>query len=228
MKRTLENVVTLVLVVCALVVTVAVVRKEFTARGGSPTADEPREINGWRDLTSAGIWLGSRDAPVVIVEFADFQCPFCAVAARSLRELRSRVDEVAILYRHFPLDAIHPHATDAAIAAECAAAQGMFEAYHDLLFAEQRAIGSIEWTDFGERAGVPSDVRILDLYGRELVVEPGRGGSARSPMGRTPVDAVHHRQRHASTGNAGPRDAPDPCGSRAEGDGREDSVVASD
>lgn len=157
MKTTIEKAVTLVLVVCALVVTVAVVRKEFTARAGSPIAEEPREINGWRDLTSAGIWLGSRDAAVVIVEFADFQCPFCAVAARSLRELRrSRADEVAILYRHFPIDAIHPHATDAAIAAECAAAQGMFEAYHDLLFAEQRAIGSIEWTDFGERAGVPS------------------------------------------------------------------------
>lgn len=157
MRKKFENALTLVLVACALVVTVAVVRKEFAAPAGSPISDEPRRIDGWQELMGAGIWLGSTDAAIVVIEFADFQCPFCAVAARSLREIRSRSgEEVAVLYRHFPLDGIHPHATDAAIAAECAAAQGVFEAFHDLLFAEQEAIGSTEWTDFGERAGASS------------------------------------------------------------------------
>ncbi len=62
-----------------------------------------------------------------------------------MRQIRSQYgDQVAVVYRHFPLTSIHPHAWRAAVAAECAGAQGKFEAFHDVLFDEQEAIGSRE------------------------------------------------------------------------------------
>jgi predicted DsbA family dithiol-disulfide isomerase/uncharacterized membrane protein len=86
---------------------------------------------------------GATDATVAIVEFSDFQCPYCVQAFRDLHELvRSRPD-VSIVFRHFPLDAscntqvqhtIHPDACLAACAAECAGQQGRFWEYHDVLF----------------------------------------------------------------------------------------------
>ena len=101
--------------------------------------------------------MGSVSAPVVVIEFADFQCPFCGRAAENLREFRAAyAGEVAVVYRHFPLTAIHDHAMEAAIASECAAAQERFESFHDRLYQEQDSIGSKDWVAFAEEAGVPS------------------------------------------------------------------------
>jgi uncharacterized membrane protein/predicted DsbA family dithiol-disulfide isomerase len=86
---------------------------------------------------------GSTDAPVAIVEFSDFQCPFCVQAFHDLRELLRTRPEVSVVFRHFPLDAscnagvrrsLHPDACLAACAAECAGQQGRFWEYHDVLF----------------------------------------------------------------------------------------------
>lgn len=165
-----KNLATITLVLCAVLVTAAVVKREFFA---SPLADEgPRVIADWRGLSAPGQPLGPRDAPVVIVEFADFQCPFCATAARNLRELRSRVgDQVAVIYRHFPLMSIHPFAWDAAVAAECAGEQGRFEAFHDALFASQEDIGHKEWGIFAEEAAIPSPAQFADCLGQEWATE---------------------------------------------------------
>lgn len=106
--------------------------------------------------------LGDPDAPVKIVEFSDFQCPFCAHVQSHLTVLRQRhPDKVAIVYRHFPLSAIHPHAVTAGIAAECAGEQGRFESYHDVLFQGQEALGVRPWNDFAAEAGV-ADVERFD------------------------------------------------------------------
>lgn len=153
MKKVVANVVTAVLVVCALLVTVAVTRREFMASSAPPALDRrsagPRPVDDWQALATAGLWLGSPEAPVVVIEFADFQCPFCAVAAENLREVRSRYgDAVAVVFRHFPLEHIHPHTHSAAVAAECADAQDRFGAFHDLLFARQDEIGETPWTQF--------------------------------------------------------------------------------
>lgn len=123
----------------------------------SETATPPltAEVPEWRSFAASGQRIGPADAPVTIVEFSDFQCPFCAVAAETLRDLRERFgDSIAIVYRHFPLTEIHPHATAAAIASECAAEQGRFEAFHDALFASQDSIGRVDWTWFASRAGL--------------------------------------------------------------------------
>jgi protein-disulfide isomerase len=78
---------------------------------------------------------GLAEAPVVIVEFSDFQCPFCRKALSALDKVRAAYPkDVKLVYRHFPIDIIHPQARLAAQAAECAGAQGRFWEYHDGLF----------------------------------------------------------------------------------------------
>jgi protein-disulfide isomerase len=81
---------------------------------------------------------GSPNAPVTIVEFSDFQCAFCKQVTPTLAEVLSKyAGKVRLSYRDFPLRQIHPQAEKAAEAARCAAEQGKFWEYHDLLFANQ-------------------------------------------------------------------------------------------
>ncbi|HEX8392660.1 MAG TPA: thioredoxin domain-containing protein [Longimicrobium sp.] len=144
-----------VLVVCAVVMTVAVAKREFIARAAEPPS-VARRLVGAERLADTGRVMGRATAPVRVVEFSDFQCPFCAQMQAALRNVRARhPDRVAVVYRHFPLDAIHPHARTAAMAAECAGEQGRFEAYHDALFAGQEAIGTRGWDRFAAEAAVP-------------------------------------------------------------------------
>ena len=82
--------------------------------------------------------IGPDHAPVTVVEYGDFECPNCKQAAPAVKLLLERFSEqVRFVYRHFPQEALHPHALHAAEAAECAAAQGRFWPMHDLLFANQ-------------------------------------------------------------------------------------------
>lgn len=86
--------------------------------------------------------LGPEDAPVTIVEFSDFQCPFCT---RFYQETYQRVldtyeGQIRFVYRDFPLTQIHPEAFQAAMAAECADDQGRFWDYHDILFQNYQAL----------------------------------------------------------------------------------------
>jgi len=83
--------------------------------------------------------LGSPDAPVVVEIWSDFQCPYCGLAARNLKTIEDeyvKTGRVRLVYRHFPF--IGEESRWAAQASECAAAQGKFWTYHDLLFAHQK------------------------------------------------------------------------------------------
>jgi protein-disulfide isomerase len=80
---------------------------------------------------------GAAGAPVTVVEFSDFECPFCKQTHPTLKQLLERYpDKVRLAYRDFPLDSIHPQARRAAEAARCAQDQGKFWEYHDVLFAQ--------------------------------------------------------------------------------------------
>jgi protein-disulfide isomerase len=95
------------------------------------------------EVGSDGPSLGPADAAVTIVEFSDFQCPFCKRALPILRELRERYpDDVRIVYRHFPIESIHPHAREAAEASLCADDQGGFWPFHDRLFQSPEALAT--------------------------------------------------------------------------------------
>jgi protein-disulfide isomerase len=82
-------------------------------------------------------WTGGKDAPVTIVEFSDFQCPFCRAAENSLKVVKQKYgDRIRLVYLDFPLG-MHAHAMDAARAGRCAAEQGKFWQLHDAMFADQ-------------------------------------------------------------------------------------------
>ncbi|MFC5462416.1 DsbA family protein [Massilia niabensis] len=81
---------------------------------------------------------GNREAELVLIEYADFQCPYCARAHKALTSLQQQHgDRVALVYRHLPLTDLHPFAQPAAEAAEAAGAQGKFWEMHDALFENQ-------------------------------------------------------------------------------------------
>ena len=84
---------------------------------------------------------GPLDAPVTVLEYGDFECPYCGQAEPVLRELLRQHGEVAYVWRHLPLNDVHPSAQQAAEAAEAAAEQGAFWEMHDLLLDRQDALG---------------------------------------------------------------------------------------
>ncbi len=85
--------------------------------------------------------VGPADAPVTLVEYGDYQCPYCAAARPVLEELVERAaGKARLVFRHYPLDSVHPLAQRAAEAAEAAGAQGRFWEMHDRLFSHQERL----------------------------------------------------------------------------------------
>lgn len=98
---------------------------------------------------------GERDAAVTIVEFSDFECPFCVRVQPTLERIMEQyAGRVRLVYRHFPLTAIHPQAWTAAEASLCAGEQDRFWEFHDLLFAEQHAVSVPDLKEKARRIGL--------------------------------------------------------------------------
>jgi protein-disulfide isomerase len=101
---------------------------------------------------------GERDAPLELLMFGDFQCPFCLGAQSVLRRVRERLDErLVFAFRHLPIVERHPLAPLAAEAAECAAAQGRFWEYHDALFQAQPKLSRETMLAVGRDLGLDAD-----------------------------------------------------------------------
>ena len=99
--------------------------------------------------------LGPEHAPVVVVEYGDFQCPTCKQAAPTVRLLLERfANRVHFAFRHFPLEQAHANAMAAAEAAESAGEQGKFWEMHDLLFANQEHLSPKNLHSYAERLGL--------------------------------------------------------------------------
>ena len=111
-----------------------------------------------KTVAAVGYALGPESAPVTIVEFSDFQCPYCSRVVPTLKELAARYPEqVRIVFRHLPLD-FHAQARGAAQASICAGQQGQFWEYHDLLFANQRAMGRDQLSSYATGLGLDMEL----------------------------------------------------------------------
>jgi Na+/H+ antiporter NhaA len=112
---------------------------------------------------------GPVDAPLTLVEYGDFECPFCAKATGAAREMRERFgDELRYVFRHLPLPDVHPHAELAARAAVAADRQGHFWEMHDLLFIHQDELGLEDLISYASRLGLDVDDFLDDLHSPEV------------------------------------------------------------
>lgn len=148
-------------VACLLVLTVS---SFFPRDRIEPTAssENPEPVSNWESLTSGGHRRGPSDAPVTIVSFVDFECPFCRTfALETERKIaRKYQGKIALVVRHLPLS-YHRFAEPAAIAAECAAAQERFTQMYDVLYTKQDSLGLKGFREFAGEAGV-SDFAAFD------------------------------------------------------------------
>ena len=116
------------------------------AAGPAVVAAAPRDVAIRKDDPARG---GSR-AAVTVVEFSDFQCPFCSRAVQPVKELESAFgSDVRVVWKHLPLS-FHPNAMPAAIAAEAARQQGKFWEMHDKLFANQQALSEAAYVQYAK------------------------------------------------------------------------------
>jgi protein-disulfide isomerase len=144
---------------CVIVLTGAVLYGEFVDSGSRPSlarsraGDVARLARAEPPLPTEPVSLdgaavkGHREAPVAIIEYSDFQCPFCArFAIDTLPKIDKRyiaTGKVLMAFRHLPLEAIHPFAVDAGASAECAGQQGRFWDMHDRLFQNPRQLDPV-------------------------------------------------------------------------------------
>jgi protein-disulfide isomerase len=107
---------------------------------------------------------GPADAAVTLLEYGDYECPFCGAAYPIVKEAQSRMgDRLRFVFRNFPISTSHPHAEQAAEAAEAAAIQGRFWQMHDLLYENQKRLDDADLHDYAEQLGLDVDAFDGDL-----------------------------------------------------------------
>jgi protein-disulfide isomerase len=107
---------------------------------------------------------GSPDAPVTLVEYGDYECPYCGEAYPIVNEIQERMGgRLRFVFRNFPISTSHPHAEQAAEAAEAAAAQGRFWEMHDHLYEHQRDLQDDHLRSYAQALELD-----LDLFDKEL------------------------------------------------------------
>jgi protein-disulfide isomerase len=146
---------------------------------------------------------GPADAPVTLLEYGDFECPYCGQAYPIVKAIQERLgDRLRFVFRNFPLANAHPHAEHAAEAAEAAAAQGRYWEMHDRLYEHQRALDDAHLQEYARDVGL--DVERFDRemeagrY-RERVREDFLSG-VRSGVNGTPtffINGVRHDDSYA-------------------------------
>lgn len=153
-------------VVFAVVALAGIAALGYAVAGrGGQVATEPVELAGMQDMralveTAKGVTIGESSAPVKLIVFSDYQCPWCGVFASRVKPLLEanevKAGKLQIVFYDFPLGGGHKHSFVAARAARCAADQGRFWEYHDVLFGQQSrwsAKAATPLAEFEEYAG---------------------------------------------------------------------------
>jgi Na+/H+ antiporter NhaA len=143
---------------------------------------------------------GPAGAPVTIVEYGDFECPYCGQAEPVIREVLSDFADVAYVWRHLPLNDVHPHTQLAAEAAEAAAAQGAFWPMYDLLLTHQDALEEADLLGYAEQLGLD-----LERFARDLETHAGAARVAEdvdsadlSSVSGTPTFFINGRRHYGA------------------------------
>lgn len=146
---------------------------------------------------------GPEDAPVTLVVYGDYQCPYTRRALQAITRLEHRVgDRFRLIYRHFPLREIHPNAQAAAELAEAAGARGKFWEMHERLFARQDDLDPFHLSAYATELGIAdeeSDWQVEAGHRYADRVEEDLQGGLRSGVGGTPtiyVNGWRHRGAH--------------------------------
>jgi Na+/H+ antiporter NhaA len=109
-------------------------------------------------------YRGPVDAPVTVVEYGDFECPYCGRAEPVVRELLQEFGDIRYVWRHLPLSDVHPNAQFAAEASEAAADQGAFWEMHDLLFQHQDALTPGDLVEYAGQLGLDAERFMEELH----------------------------------------------------------------
>jgi protein-disulfide isomerase len=133
---------------------------------------------------------GPIDAPIKLLEYGDFECPFCGRAYPIVEIIRHELgDSLCFAFRHFPLATMHPHSERAAEAAEAAGAQGRFWEMHKLLFENQNALENEDLARYAAKLGLDAKHLIAEVLSgahSERIMEDFRSG-ARGGVNGTPT-----------------------------------------
>jgi protein-disulfide isomerase len=143
---------------------------------------------------------GAPDAPVTLVEYADFECPYCGQAESAVRDLLAGSGDVRYVWRHLPLTDVHPNAHKAALAAEAADRQGAFWPMHDLLLSHQGALTPQHLVSYAEGLGLDVERFTEDLrrHTGEGRIAEDMEQAANSGVVGTPTFFVNGRRHHGA------------------------------
>jgi protein-disulfide isomerase len=144
---------------------------------------------------------GPRDAAVTLVEYGDYQCPYCGAAYPIVKEAQERMgDRLRFVFRNFPITTSHPHAQQAAEAAEAAGAQGSFWEMHDLLFENQKRLRDSDLRGYAEHIGLAVDrfAEELAQHTHEPRVREDFMSGVRSGVNGTPTFFINGARHNGS------------------------------
>jgi len=158
-KDSIWKVATFVLVIALVVVIIFATGGKTTGDVVDPDSKDSATGSVKVQIEKNDPVLGNKNADVAIVEFSDFECPFCERAySGAIADFKQSnyftSGEVNLVFKHFPLNSIHPQAQKAAEAAECANRQEMFWEYHDELFENQQALDVASLKGYAQRLGL--------------------------------------------------------------------------
>jgi len=133
---------------------------------------------------------GSNDAPVILVEYGDYQCPYCGEAYPIIKRLQKEMGgDLRFIFRNFPLTEIHPHALAAACAAEAAASQDRFWEMHDMLYENQDKLRDRDLIARAQKLKLDIESFISDLSSHVVTIriQDDFSGGIRSGVNGTPT-----------------------------------------
>ncbi|MHB1297909.1 MAG: DsbA family protein [Gemmatimonadaceae bacterium] len=187
-----QRLVDAILVICALAMVGLAAANQFGPRK-TAGAQQPAvtKVAEWRKYQDGTRRAGAVTAPISIVVFSDYQCPFCRTLWSALDSLaREAPDSIAITVRHFPLTGIHPQARAASELAECARREGRFRAADSLLFQWPDTVKAERWESVALAIGLqPSQIAVC-MKSVEIAARIDADIAAASSLGATGTPLV--------------------------------------